>query len=76
MTRELALEVSAGNPIIFYVLDARHRWKLAPTLDGRASSSSEEPALIMFVVEGGLIYLDKPANGSVAAYEDGLRLSS
>ncbi len=25
----------------------------------------------MFVVEGGLIYLDKPANGGVAAYEDG-----
>jgi len=28
----------------------------------------------MFVVEGGLIYLDKPANGSVAAYEDGFTL--
>jgi len=25
----------------------------------------------VFVVEGGLIYLDKPSNGSVAAYEDG-----
>jgi 2,4'-dihydroxyacetophenone dioxygenase len=32
---------------------------------------SPEPALIMFVVEGGLIYLDKPIGGSVAAYEDG-----
>jgi hypothetical protein len=32
---------------------------------------SPEPALIMFVVEGGLIYLDKPVNGAVAAYEDG-----
>jgi 2,4'-dihydroxyacetophenone dioxygenase len=30
-----------------------------------------EPALIMFVVEGGLNYLDKPVNGAVAAYEDG-----
>jgi 2,4'-dihydroxyacetophenone dioxygenase len=28
----------------------------------------------MFVVEGGLIYLDKPANGSLAAYEDGFTL--
>ena len=27
--------------------------------------------MIMFVVEGGLIYLDRPVNGSVAAYEDG-----
>jgi 2,4'-dihydroxyacetophenone dioxygenase len=26
------------------------------------------------VVEAGLIYLDKPANGSVAAYEDGFTL--
>ena len=32
---------------------------------------SPEPALIMFLVEGGLIYLDKPTNGGVAAYEDG-----
>jgi hypothetical protein len=35
------------------------------------TEDSPEPALIMFVVEGGLIYLDKPVNGSVAAYEDG-----
>jgi len=28
----------------------------------------------MFVVEGGLIYLDKPINGGVAAYEDGFTL--
>jgi hypothetical protein len=26
------------------------------------------------VVEGGLIYLDKPENGSFAAYEDGFTL--
>ena len=32
---------------------------------------SPEPALILFVVEGGLVYLDKPDNGSMAAYEDG-----
>ncbi len=32
---------------------------------------SPEPALIMFVVEGGLIYLDKAVDGSMAAYEDG-----
>ena len=35
------------------------------------TDDSPEPALIMFMVEGGLIYLDKPANGSLAAYEDG-----
>jgi hypothetical protein len=26
------------------------------------------------VVEGGLIYLDKPSNGAFAAYEDGFTL--
>ena len=35
------------------------------------TEDSPEPAVIMFVVEGGLIYLDRPVNGSVAAYEDG-----
>jgi 2,4'-dihydroxyacetophenone dioxygenase len=35
------------------------------------TQDSPEPALIMFVVEGGLIYLDKPTYGGVAAYEDG-----
>src|SRR6266404_5088623 len=35
---------------------------------------SPEPALILFVVEGGLVYLDKPADGGVAAYEDGFTL--
>jgi len=35
------------------------------------TKDSPEPALIMFVVEGGLIYLDKPVDGGVAAYEDG-----
>ena len=38
------------------------------------TEDSPEPALIMFVVDGALIYLDKPANGSVAAYEDGFTL--
>ena len=28
------------------------------------TKDSPEPALIMFVVEGGLIYLDKPVNGA------------
>jgi len=32
---------------------------------------SPEPAQIFFTVEGGLIYLDKPTDGSMAAYEDG-----
>jgi len=32
---------------------------------------SPEPALIMFIVEGGLIFLDKPVDGAFAAYEDG-----
>jgi 2,4'-dihydroxyacetophenone dioxygenase len=35
------------------------------------TDDSPEPALILFMVEGGLIYLDKPANGGFAAYEDG-----
>jgi hypothetical protein len=35
------------------------------------TEDSPEPALIMFVVEGALIYLDKPTNGGLAAYEDG-----
>ena len=35
------------------------------------TDDSPEPALILFIVEGGLIYLDKPADGSFAAYEDG-----
>jgi 2,4'-dihydroxyacetophenone dioxygenase len=35
------------------------------------TKDSPEPALIFFVVEGGLVYLDKPVKGSMAAYEDG-----
>ena len=35
------------------------------------TEDSPEPAVIMFVVERGLIYLDKPVDGNVAAYEDG-----
>ena len=38
------------------------------------TEDSPEPALIMFVVEGGLIYLDKGADGGFAAYEDGFTL--
>ncbi len=35
------------------------------------TEDSPEPALILFVVEGGLIYLDGAATGAFAAYEDG-----
>jgi quercetin dioxygenase-like cupin family protein len=35
------------------------------------AEDSPEPALIFFVVEGGLIYLDKSEDGQLAAYEDG-----
>jgi 2,4'-dihydroxyacetophenone dioxygenase len=38
------------------------------------ADDSPEPALILFMVEGGLIYLDKAVNGSPAAYEDGFTL--
>jgi 2,4'-dihydroxyacetophenone dioxygenase len=30
--------------------------------------------IAFFLVEGGLIYLDKPENGGFAAYEDGFTL--
>ena len=35
------------------------------------TDDSPEPALILFIVEGGLIYLDKAVTGTFAAYEDG-----
>ena len=35
------------------------------------TKDSPETAVILFVVEGGLIYLDKAADGQLAAYEDG-----
>ena len=38
------------------------------------TEDSPEPMITLFVVGGGLIYLDKAANGSFAAYEDGLTL--
>ena len=38
------------------------------------TDDSPEPALILFIVEGGLIYLDKGVNGGFAAYEDGFTL--
>jgi 2,4'-dihydroxyacetophenone dioxygenase len=38
------------------------------------TEDSPEPAQILFMVEGGLIYLDKPTNGGMAAYEDGFSL--
>jgi len=38
------------------------------------AEDSPETAPIFFVVEGGLIYLDKPDGGGFAAYEDGFSL--
>ena len=38
------------------------------------TEDSPDPALIMFMVEAGLIYLDKPADGGFAAYEDGFSI--
>lgn len=38
------------------------------------ADDSPEPALIFFVVEGGLIYLDKAVDGGFAAYEDGFSM--
>lgn len=38
------------------------------------TEDSPEPALILFIVEGGLVYLDKAVGGSFAAYEDGFTL--
>jgi 2,4'-dihydroxyacetophenone dioxygenase len=38
------------------------------------TDDSPEPMIAFFVVEGGLIYLDKPTNGGFAAYEDGITL--
>jgi quercetin dioxygenase-like cupin family protein len=38
------------------------------------TDDSPGPMMAFFVVEGGLIYLDKPTNGAFAAYEDGFTL--
>ena len=38
------------------------------------TEDSPEPMVAMFVVEGGLIFLDKEVNGGFAAYEDGFSL--
>ncbi len=38
------------------------------------TEDSPEPMVAVFVVGGGLIYLDKPEGGSFAAYEDGFTL--
>ena len=35
------------------------------------TEDSPEPAIILFMVEGGLIYLNKSVDGGFAAYEDG-----
>jgi 2,4'-dihydroxyacetophenone dioxygenase len=38
------------------------------------TEDSPEPMVALFVVGGGLIYLNKPENGGFAAYEDGFSL--
>ena len=38
------------------------------------TKDSPEPMITMFVVEGGLIYLDKSTDGGFTAYEDGFTL--
>lgn len=38
------------------------------------TEDSPEPMIALFVVGGGLIFLDKAANGGFAAYEDGFSL--
>jgi len=35
------------------------------------TEDSPEPAIILFIVEGGLIYLNKSVDGGFSAYEDG-----
>jgi hypothetical protein len=35
------------------------------------TDDSPEPAIIFFVVDGALVYLDKPVNGTMGAFEDG-----
>jgi len=35
------------------------------------TDDSPEPAIILFVVDGALVYLDKPVNGTMAVFEDG-----
>jgi len=38
------------------------------------TEDSPGPMIAFFVVQGGLVYLDRPTNGSFAAYEDGFTL--
>jgi hypothetical protein len=45
-----------------------------PELTSTNLPDSPEPMVAVFIVEGGLIYLDKPMNGGFAAYEDGFTL--
>jgi 2,4'-dihydroxyacetophenone dioxygenase len=35
------------------------------------TDDSPEPAIIFFLVDGALVYLEKPVNGTMAAFEDG-----
>src|SRR5204863_9447534 len=38
------------------------------------TEDSPEPMITLFVLGGGLVYLDKAVNGGLAAYEDGFTL--
>jgi quercetin dioxygenase-like cupin family protein len=38
------------------------------------TEDSPEPMVALFIVSGGLIYLDKPEDGAFAAYEDGFSM--
>ena len=38
------------------------------------TDDSPEAAVVVFMVEGGLIYLDKAVGGAFGAYEDGFTL--
>ena len=38
------------------------------------TEDSPGPMIAFFVVQGGLVYLDRPNNGSFAAYKDGFTL--
>jgi hypothetical protein len=38
------------------------------------TEDSPEPMVTLFVIQGGLIYLDKSVNGRFASYEDGFSI--
>ena len=42
-----------------------------PTSDNQRRCARLNCQVIFFVVDGALVYLDKPVNGTLAAFEDG-----